>query len=281
MSRDRRLYRLPATLIANRTAFPPGAWAPGRSGSRSASQAASKSADPPDAARPFRRPLLALFPPIFEIVAKYFIARYYHRIMLRCPACNTAKPPSEFSPGQYAKIQDCGRGACRDCARAARIEAGRQRRPGWERKTADMKAYQREYQKSNREKLNASRRAWLMKREAESPGWQARREREKYERKKRRANPDWRPHEPQSPEEKAATRRAREKRRYCRLLQTRPERMRAKMLVKNAIARGLLIRQPCSECGDPKGEAHHPDYSRPLDVIWLCRKHHIAAHHAK
>jgi hypothetical protein len=30
-------------------------------------------------------------------------------------------------------------------------------------------------------------------------------------------------------------------------------------------------------CGK-KGEAHHPDYSKPLEVIWLCRPHHSELH---
>ncbi len=30
----------------------------------------------------------------------------------------------------------------------------------------------------------------------------------------------------------------------------------------------------CSDCGETKVEAHHEDYSKPLDVEWLCKKHH-------
>jgi hypothetical protein len=56
-----------------------------------------------------------------------------------------------------------------------------------------------------------------------------------------------------------------------------PERETAKAKTSNAIRDGKLLRQPCLICGE-KAEAHHPDYSRPLDVVWLCRPHHIQAH---
>lgn len=50
-------------------------------------------------------------------------------------------------------------------------------------------------------------------------------------------------------------------------------------LVRDAIARGDLKVQPCERCGDAIGvHAHHDDYSKPLDVIWLCPKHHGERH---
>ena len=59
-----------------------------------------------------------------------------------------------------------------------------------------------------------------------------------------------------------------------------PERKRATTAVHNAIRDGKLIPWPvCAVpecCGKPHG--HHPDYSRPLDVVWLCDKHHKEAH---
>lgn len=47
----------------------------------------------------------------------------------------------------------------------------------------------------------------------------------------------------------------------------------AAMAVRNAKISGALVPMPCVECGQ-KGEAHHEDYAKPLDVIWLCRFHH-------
>lgn len=60
-----------------------------------------------------------------------------------------------------------------------------------------------------------------------------------------------------------------------------PERVRARQEVFNAIQRGEIIRQPCSVCGLEKAHAHHEDYSKPLDVMWLCRKHHREIHDGK
>ena len=56
-----------------------------------------------------------------------------------------------------------------------------------------------------------------------------------------------------------------------------PERKNAHAKVYRAMKNGVLVRQPCFICGD-KSEAHHPDYSRPLDVVWLCPPHHRQAH---
>lgn len=52
---------------------------------------------------------------------------------------------------------------------------------------------------------------------------------------------------------------------------------KARNTVNNAVRDGRLVQQPCLICGET-AEAHHPDYSRPLDVVWLCDKHHREAH---
>jgi ribosomal protein S27AE len=56
------------------------------------------------------------------------------------------------------------------------------------------------------------------------------------------------------------------------------EKFRARDKTYKAIKSGALVRQPCQACGDPKVEAHHDDYSKPLDVRWLCHKHHREVH---
>lgn len=39
-----------------------------------------------------------------------------------------------------------------------------------------------------------------------------------------------------------------------------------------------LEKMPCEKCGAFPAEAHHEDYSRPLDVTWLCKSHHSRRH---
>jgi len=57
-----------------------------------------------------------------------------------------------------------------------------------------------------------------------------------------------------------------------------PDKNRARVALHNAVNRGKLQKLPCSVCGNPKSEGHHMDYSKPLEVVWYCRLHHVAAH---
>lgn len=70
-----------------------------------------------------------------------------------------------------------------------------------------------------------------------------------------------------------------QKTRICRKhRETHPTEARARSLFARAVRSGKIKRQPCSECGEPKAHGHHDDYSKPLEVRWLCRKHHVAHH---
>jgi transcription elongation factor Elf1 len=53
----------------------------------------------------------------------------------------------------------------------------------------------------------------------------------------------------------------------------------ARAKVHNAKKSGKLVMQPCQVCGELKTEAHHPDYTKPLDVVWLCKDHHMQEHY--
>ncbi|HEV7254498.1 MAG TPA: hypothetical protein VGN97_15540 [Mesorhizobium sp.] len=58
-----------------------------------------------------------------------------------------------------------------------------------------------------------------------------------------------------------------------------PLKVWAQAALRSAVKRGLVQQRPCQECGAEPAEAHHPDYSKPADVVWLCRLHH-RRHHA-
>lgn len=60
-----------------------------------------------------------------------------------------------------------------------------------------------------------------------------------------------------------------------------PKSYLAHLLVRNVLRIGVLERQPCVVCGALKVDAHHEDYDKPYDVVWLCRKHHRALHLAE
>ena len=50
--------------------------------------------------------------------------------------------------------------------------------------------------------------------------------------------------------------------------------------VARAIKDGELGPRPCEVCGKVRADAHHDDYSKPLSVRWLCRRHHREYHAA-
>lgn len=49
---------------------------------------------------------------------------------------------------------------------------------------------------------------------------------------------------------------------------------KARSMLRYYVDNGTIKRLPCEVCGNPKSEGHHADYSKPLDVKWLCREHH-------
>ena len=58
------------------------------------------------------------------------------------------------------------------------------------------------------------------------------------------------------------------------------KKMNARSYLNSYLKRGKVRRETCKKCGT-KAEAHHPDYSKPLFVIWLCRFHHLKLHQQK
>lgn len=82
---------------------------------------------------------------------------------------------------------------------------------------------------------------------------------------------------------KAHPERVRESAKKARLRYRRkhPEHRAAQKSVYRAVKRGTLIRPAnCSLCGRRRRtEAHHHDYSKRHDVVWLCSPCHVSTHH--
>ena len=67
---------------------------------------------------------------------------------------------------------------------------------------------------------------------------------------------------------------------HYKLLQKQryPEKVKARDIVRDALRNGTITKKPCVICGDVNSHAHHDDYTKPLDVKWVCRKHHKEIH---
>ena len=62
-----------------------------------------------------------------------------------------------------------------------------------------------------------------------------------------------------------------------------PMKYLAHIAVEAALRRGELVKGPCEVCNITEAEGaridgHHDDYSKPLNVRWLCRQHHVRLH---
>jgi len=49
--------------------------------------------------------------------------------------------------------------------------------------------------------------------------------------------------------------------------------------IRRALKAGIIEKpKTCKRCSETHIHAHHPDYSKPLEVLWLCPMHHKAEH---
>jgi len=67
-----------------------------------------------------------------------------------------------------------------------------------------------------------------------------------------------------------------ERNREWKLLE--PEKVKAINDLNNAVVAGRITRLPCEMCGAFPTDAHHDDYSKPLEVRWLCHSCHQRLH---
>jgi hypothetical protein len=59
------------------------------------------------------------------------------------------------------------------------------------------------------------------------------------------------------------------------------QKIRARHAIQFCVKKGWIVRPKlCPRCDSKRMiEGHHPDYSKPLEVVWLCRECHDTEHH--
>ena len=65
---------------------------------------------------------------------------------------------------------------------------------------------------------------------------------------------------------------------YSQLSERERARSRTRAYTNVLVQRGNLHRESCGQCGAPVAQAHHPDYSNPRRVVWLCQECHRRLH---
>lgn len=65
---------------------------------------------------------------------------------------------------------------------------------------------------------------------------------------------------------------------HSQLPEEQRKKSNARAYLRMYIKRGKVVIGVCEVCGEKDVQALQQDYSNPLDVIWLCKKHHNGFH---
>jgi hypothetical protein len=68
------------------------------------------------------------------------------------------------------------------------------------------------------------------------------------------------------------------RKRHSQLPEEKRKKANARSYLNVYVRLGKVRKMPCEVCSNPKSEAHHDDYNKPLEVKWLCRPHHLEYH---
>lgn len=68
------------------------------------------------------------------------------------------------------------------------------------------------------------------------------------------------------------------RKKHSQLSESQKKKANARSYLNVYVKRGVVKKQKCYCCGSKDAEAHHEDYSKPLEVIWLCRPCHLDYH---
>jgi hypothetical protein len=66
--------------------------------------------------------------------------------------------------------------------------------------------------------------------------------------------------------------------RHSELTDEQRQKANARSYANVYLRRGYITRGSCEVCGDTNAEMHHDDYSKPTEIRWLCRVHHLEHH---
>lgn len=62
---------------------------------------------------------------------------------------------------------------------------------------------------------------------------------------------------------------------HSQLTDIQRKKANARAYLNTYVKRGKVIKGVCIKCGACEVEGHHEDYTKPLEVIWLCKLHHM------
>lgn len=173
--------------------------------------------------------------------------------MLECRVCLAVLPESDFYASSLSRCKAC----FRDYGRAYRAKRAAEKlasKPAdWKKKTADKAAYQRAWRLAHPGYATRKKAEWLKA----NPEARQAKERRKYDNGLKRVG-----------------------RKRVELLTADEKKMRAscRQIWRMAVRRGKVQKRPCVRCSALVADGHHEDYTRPLDVVWLCKVCHVAEH---
>lgn len=70
----------------------------------------------------------------------------------------------------------------------------------------------------------------------------------------------------------------RDNRKNYTISEEQEKKIKTRSYTQSNIQRGRILKDVCYLCGDPNVQAHHNDYYKPLEVVWLCDTCHKKAH---
>jgi len=168
-----------------------------------------------------------------------------------CTKCKEELPLAEFSPDKRSK--DRLKYWCKKCSNVA----GKQYR-GSAKGVEFYKEYYKKYYPSDKRKESAKKYS-----ASENGKERAKQYRQSDEGKKVMAR--------YNQTEKGKVNRIKQVKKWNK---SNPIKLKAGRVIENLLRNGGIVKFPCETCGELRVHAHHCDYSKPLDVTWLCPQHH-------